>query len=147
MPSINITIGPLGPIAIVFLGVSAPREAALKAAGLPVPMLVRGQFLIDSGASSTVVDPALVNSLGLIPTGTVGIHTPSTNGIVQTCNQYDVALFIPAATGVPGCIVNALPIIESPLASQGIDGLIGRDLMDNWACFYNGPSKIFTFSY
>ena len=147
MPSISITIGPLGPILIVYLGVSTPRENALKAAKLPVPQRVRGQFLLDSGASGTAVDSKLVQSLNLIPSGTVSIHTPSTNGVPQVCNQYDISMFIPTGTSVHGCIIGAIPIIESSFASQGIDGLIGRDLMDSWACFYNGPSKIFTLSY
>lgn len=143
-----MSVGPLGPVITAFIGVSTPREQALKAAGQPVPALVHGQFLVDTGASSTVVDPLILTSLNLVPTGVVGIHTPSTNGAAVSCNQYDVLVFLPSrGAAIPGCIINTHPIIESSLKSQGIDGLIGRDLLDQWTVFYNGPGKVLTISY
>ena len=73
--------------------------------------------------------------------------TPSTNGITHSCNQYDIMLFIPGAPGGQGCLVEAVGVIETTLAAQGIDGLIGRDLLDRWTCVYNGSAGIFTICY
>lgn len=147
MPSLNVQIGPSGPLVIAHIGVSIPRQAALKAAGLPIPATVQGQFLIDSGASSSCVDAGLISKLGLTPTGSVNIHTPSTNGVTHACNQYDIMMFVPNTGATTGCFVEALGIFETNLSSQGIDGLIGRDLLDRWTCVYNGTVGIFTICY
>lgn len=147
MPSINVPIGPSGPLVVVTIGISVPRQTAMTAAGLKAPGYVQGQFLIDTGASSSCMDSGLVAKLALTPTGAVSIHTPSTNGVTHTCNQYDVMLFIPgAATGI-GCLIEAVGVIETSLAPQGIDGLIGRDLLDRWTCVYNGSAGMFTICY
>jgi len=129
------------------VGISIPRQAAMTAAGQQVPSAVQGQFLIDSGATSSCVDAGLIARLGLTPTGSVSIHTPSTNGITHSCNQYDIMLFIPGMSAGTGCLIEALGILETSLASQGIDGLIGRDLLDRWTCIYNGSANIFTVCY
>lgn len=146
MPSINIPITQSGPILDVLIGPSIPRQEALKAAGHDVPVPVYGRFLVDTGASSTCVDDDLMRSLGITPTGQTNIQTPSTQGKNHTCNLYDVMLFIANPAG-GGHLIEALPIIETHLSSQGIDGLIGRDILDNHILIYNGNAKIFTFSY
>lgn len=147
MPSINIQIGASGPLVLVNVGISIPRQQALVAAGQQVPPLTQGQFLIDTGASSSCIDSGLIQKLGLTPTGSVSIHTPSTNGVAHPCNQYDIMLFIPGANAGTGCLIEAVGVIETSLAIQGIDGLIGRDLLDRWTCVYNGTVNIFTICY
>ena len=77
MPSINVQITSLGPLVLATVGVSVPKQLALQAAGLPPPAGGQGRFLIDTGASGTCVDSALIAKLGLTPTGSVNIHTPS----------------------------------------------------------------------
>lgn len=147
MPSLNVQVGSSGPLVIAHVGISIPRQTAMVAAGLQVPLAVQGQFLIDSGASSSCVDVGLISKLGLTPTGSVSIHTPSTNGVTHSCNQYDIMMFIPGVAAGTGCFIEALGIIETSLSSQGIDGLIGRDLLDRWTCVYNGTAGIFTICY
>jgi hypothetical protein len=147
MPSINIQVGFSGPLVNANIGISIPRQHALVAAGMQVPSLFQGQFLIDTGASSSCVDSGLIAKLGLTPTGSVNIHTPSTNGVAHSCNQYDIMLFIPGANSGTGCLIEALGVIETSLSTQGIDGLIGRDLLDRWTCVYNGSANMFTICY
>lgn len=147
MPSINIHIGPSGPLVIANIGISIPRQTALLEAGIPPPPYINGQFLIDTGASSSCIDSNLISKLSLTPTGSVSIHTPSTNGVPHSCNQYDVMLYIPGANAGIGCLIEALGVIETSLSAQGIDGLIGRDLLDRWTCIYNGAAGMFTICY
>lgn len=146
MPSLNLSIGPAGPLVTMVVGVSIPRQTAMKAAGLPVPGYVSGTFLLDTGASCTCVDPALVAPLGLVPTGSVPIQTPSTAGTLHHCNQYDVAIFL-ANGSAGGFFIDAIPVIETHLASQGIDGLIGRDILDRCTLIYNGSAKTLSLAY
>jgi hypothetical protein len=147
MPSVNVVIGQGGPIAQVVFGVSIPKQGALKAAGMVVPQPVTGNFLIDTGASGTCVDATLIAKLGLTPTGSINIHTPSTNGASHVCNQYDAMIFIPGAANVGGFLIDALPILEANLIPQGIDGLIGRDILDRCTLIYNGSLKVCTIAY
>lgn len=148
MPSINVSLSANGPLLSVLVGVSAPKSAAMQKAGLKVPQFVQGTFLLDTGASGTCVDPHFVQSLGLTPRGAVMIQTPSTAGNAVSCNQYDVALFIPGMNAsATGFHIGALPVIETPLAAQGIEGLIGRDVIDRCTLVYNGSAGMFTLAF
>jgi len=146
MPSINVTIGSLGPLVQVVLGLSIPKQGAYTAAGIAIPAPVQGTFLIDTGASGTCADASLIAKLGLTPTGSINIHTPSTNGKMHACNQYDAMIFIPGNT-TSGFLIEALPILETNLMSQGIEGLIGRDILDRCTLVYNGSMKVCTVAY
>lgn len=147
MPSINGGVGPQGPLLIVMFGVSIPRQTAMQKAGLPVPPYVSGTFLLDTGASGTCVDPTLVLPLGLSPTGSCQMQTPSTAGNAVTCNLYDVSLYIPGNAGTQGFLIEALPVLETSLSAQGIDGLIGRDVIDRCTFVYNGSAGMYTLAY
>jgi hypothetical protein len=39
-----------------------------------------------------------------------------------------------------------LAVVACSLSHQGFDVLIGRDLLDGTALFYNGPGRTFTWS-
>lgn len=141
MPSIDLPIGPSGPLVQVHVGASVPHMKALNKIGKPSPAMVAGSFLIDTGASHTVMDPGLIAPLGLTPTGSTPIHTPSTGAGSLTCDEYDVLLHIPAAGPFGfGHIIEAMPVIIADLRSQGIDGLIGRDVLAKCILIMNGPA-------
>ena len=75
-------------------------------------------------------------------------HTPSTGGAPVELNQYDVMLVIPGQSADnPAWIIPAIPALESHLTSQGIHGLIGRDLLDKAILVYNGPINLFSLAY
>ena len=149
MPSITLaTSTAQGPLASVVITASWPRLQALQAANLPAPTPTTGIFLIDTGASQTVVDKGLLAPLGLTPTGSVQVHTPSTGSTPHTCDQYDVALLIPGqVSGDTGWLIEAMPVIESDFSAQNIQGLIGRDLLSRAVLIHNGPANTFTLAY
>ena len=148
MSSVTLPFGVLGPLLQVQVGLSKPHREALTAAGKPVPNFVMGTFLIDTGATGTCVDPGLVQPLGLTPTGAVNIHTPSTNGAHHSCFQYDVALYISGMHANDlGHFVDAMPVMETHLRAQGIDGLLGRDVLERCVLIANGPMGTFTLSF
>lgn len=147
MPNINVNIAGGGPLLIAHIAVSLPRLNALSAAGMTPPPPATGTFLIDTGASCTCVDPALLAGLGLQPTGRVAISTPSTAGLPHFCDQFDVSIFIPSAVATVGYLIPAIPVVATHLRAQGIDGLIGRDVLKDCTLIYNGTAGLFTIAY
>lgn len=126
---------------------SWPRQQALKASGAILPAHTSGTFLVDTGASNTVIDTTIIAPLGLTPTGAVMCHTPSTGQVAQAFNQFDVMIVIPGPGTSQAWIIEALPVMESDFSAQGIQGLIGRDMLDRALLIYNGPANHFSIAY
>lgn len=149
MPHFSLQISQKGALLLAFIGVSTPRRDALKAAGQTVPDIVQIQALIDTGASATCLDPSVLKTLSLTPTGSAIIETPSTEGKPVTVDQYDVSLIVPPADlkQIP-LIVDTLPVVcVSLLESFGYHALIGRDILEKCMLLYNGSTKWFTLAY
>jgi hypothetical protein len=126
------------------------QAAILKAAGQTLPSLQVITALIDTGASSTVVDRTFIAKLGVSQMGTTVIHTPSTGGQPSPVRLFGVALTILGNT--PGSAVYfrpLIPVIEADLVSQGggFGALIGRDILRSGLVFYNGVTGTYTLSF
>lgn len=75
----------------------------------------------DTGATGTCISRDLVQKLHLQPTGMVEVHTPSGKGVM---NKYMINLVLNNEVR----IVN-LPVMDSEIGNQGIDVLIGMDVI------------------
>jgi hypothetical protein len=75
----------------------------------------------DTGATGTCISKELVKELGLLPTGMVKAHTPSGVGIM---NKYMINLILNNEVR----FVN-LSVMDSEIGNQGIDVLIGMDII------------------
>jgi hypothetical protein len=149
VPFFTLPLSSGGPILDAAVLVSTARHAALEAAGSPVPPLARVRALLDTGASCSAVDQAVLDSLGLAPTGEAEILTPSTGRTPQKTFTYDVCIGIFA--GRPGdlhFVSSTVQVMASDLfAGQGIHMLIGRDILTQCIFTYNGGDEIFTLAY
>jgi predicted aspartyl protease len=145
MPHLTLQIAPGGPLVDILVGVSAGRLQALKQAAKPIPNAIQIRALIDTGASCTCIDPAVLKNLGLSPTGSTPIHTPTTGDQAHNANQYDVSLVLlhPKLQ----LTLQAVPVVEASLMIQGIQALIGRDVLKNCLFVYDGQTGIFTLAF
>lgn len=145
MPHYTVLIDQRGALLQVIAAVTAARRAALQTAGLVVPDAVPASLLIDTGASISSIDVAVINRLGLQPTGSMSILTPSTGTTPHQCATYDIDLLIPGPANVQH--IPALPVIEGNYSAQGHHGLIGRDILAAFRIFYSGHENIVMLSY
>lgn len=149
MPLFTLQAGPEGPIVTAYIMVSAARHRALTTLGqaIPQPQKIRG--LIDTGASGTCVDPSVLDALGLTPTGSVQVHTPTTGNAPVAKDQYDIGLAIPGpAISQAALMVANLPVLCSELFdAQAIHALIGRDVLSRCLLSYDGTTNLFTLCY
>lgn len=144
MPSVNLQISSAGPLLTVHVGVSQARQDALKAAGLPIPAPILCRLLIDTGADGTNICRSVVSQLDLTPTSSIDVLTPSTGNSPVEMPMYDVLIQIPF--GGITMTHNAVPVICSEFSAQGIQGLLGRDLLQHGVLVYNGYLELCTLS-
>jgi hypothetical protein len=150
VPHFTLQISPEGPLINAVIGVSEARKAALTEASQNIPNLVPIRALIDTGATSTCLDPSILHLLNLTPKGKIPVQTPTTGGIAVEADQYDVSIIIPAFANQTPLILSNLPVICMPLvASMGpnVQALIGRDILAQCVLGYNGSAELFTLAY
>jgi hypothetical protein len=145
MPHFTLQLTPEGPVISLQIGLSAPRIAALQKVNLPVPQAVQLRCLIDTGASGTCVDGAAIAPLGLTPTGTTMISTPSTGGTPHQCLTYDVGIMFAHQDGYR--FFGTMAVVATDFSAQSIDGLLGRDVLGSCLFVYDGAAKIFSIAF
>jgi predicted aspartyl protease len=128
------TTGPTIPVEITVPAVLA--QVLVKSGKTVAP--VAGFALIDTGASSTVVDETVIQSLGVNPVSKRQVGTP---GGTTLMNVYPAQIAFPA-TGLPAISFNS--VIASPhlLKVQKLLALIGRDILQHGSLYYNGDGHI-----
>ncbi|MFN0132370.1 MAG: retropepsin-like aspartic protease [Phycisphaerales bacterium] len=146
MPHLTIDIAPLGPIIQVAVGVSGPVRQMLTDAKQPLPPLQFAQALVDTGASGSVVDPEICSALGLSPVSYTRVHTPSTSGKPVIQSVYDVSIWLYHAK-TKHIFERSFPVCCAPLRVQGIDMLLGRDVLSECLLVYDGPSGRFSLAF
>lgn len=94
-------------------------RAIIDINGINLPVIVQW----DTGASGTCISKKVVSDFKLIPIGKVNAHTPSGIGIM---NQYMINLVLNNEVVFQNWLV-----MDSEIGKQGIDVLIGMDIISN----------------
>jgi hypothetical protein len=147
MPHFTRQLTNNAPLLTAVLRVTQARADALTAAQQPVPPMQRMIALVDTGASCTCVDPAIIQALALSPTGSTQMFTPSTGAQGHITDQYDAGLQIYCAMTQAPLEIPIIAVVASDLRVQGIDALIGRDVLQYCLLSYNGQSGFFTLAF
>jgi hypothetical protein len=130
------------------VAVSEGRRSALAAANEPIPVHQVIRALVDTGASHTSIEPAVLAKLGLTPTGKIEIVTPSTGTGTHTADTYDIDFSMYGALTEPPLLLTNLRVSTAELYSrQGIHALIGRDILSKCVLHYNGTLNQFTLAF
>jgi predicted aspartyl protease len=121
-----------GPLIQVSISVEQHMAEQLLQQGATLPQPVVGLALLDTGASSTCIDEALAQQLGVSPVDIV--HVASASHAATEQSVYPARLEI---VGSP-ITINAPRAIGGPLSAQGILALMGRDVLQSCTLFCNG---------
>lgn len=106
--------------------------AVSEGAGRPVTNF---RALLDTGATLTAVSPAVVNAVGLLPTGTMPLTVAS--GTTFEALQYSARIDIPIEYAVAHkpdepqqfLVGNQLVVAGLPYQPDGYDVILGMDLI------------------
>lgn len=142
MPSFTSQVANLqsvGPVVELRLAVGSAAEAALRKAGSPIPSPLAAVAMIDTGATSSVIQVGLAAQLGLNPVGVTYINTPSSTNVA--CYEYLVRLVF------PNNVLVEATVLEAPLQGQHIQCLIGRDVLAHGVLVYIGYGNLFSLSF
>jgi hypothetical protein len=101
----------VGPLVEVLITPSRALIEAMKAAdpNMADPEPFRATAMIDTGASGTVVNPAIIAALRLSPIGTIPIHTPSTTAPL-VCEQFHVDVVLSSGVTFADAVVICAPL-------------------------------------
>jgi predicted aspartyl protease len=145
MPHLTARLTSAGCELDVWVGASQERQQALVAAGQPIPASLQTKMIIDTGATGSVLDEAVIKQLGLTPTGTTQILTPSSKGIPSICPTFDVQITIYHRQYA--LVHQTFPVISSDLRGQNIQRLLGCDFLQHCLLIFDGMRGEFTLAF
>jgi predicted aspartyl protease len=130
-----------GPVFQVTVGLAETVAQQLIQQGKAVPEPISGWALLDTGATSTCIDDTAAQKMTL-PVIDRGYMSSASHNATQV-NIYPTLI---SFTGTP-IKVNVLRAIGANLAGQDLIALLGRDMLQNFAIFYNGMMGQITLSF
>jgi hypothetical protein len=148
MPYLNGSLIQDWAIIDVLVGVSRPRQLLLEKHQFAVSAPVHIRALIDTGANISGFSPRLFRELDVTPVTTISVLTPSTSSSApHECNLYDVSLSL-VANGAAHPFSD-IRVMEADcwLPDEGVEALIGMDILCR--CFFQlrGPDRQFTLAF
>ena len=122
----------------VTLSVHPAAEKRLVVEGA-TPSVVKGDALVDTGASVTCIDRSAAGQLNLMATGV------KTTGTAAGPQQVPVFAFrLAAQAGQQGFVLECTSGLGCDLVDHGLVALIGMDLLSRCVLVLNGPTGMYT---
>jgi hypothetical protein len=130
----------------VLVAASRNRQALLKKLDMRLPAPVAVRAIVDTGSALTGFRSALFRKLGIQPFTKIPVRTPSTQpGSPHIADQYDVSVAL-IAGGRPTRFLSVHAISSDdfdPDQEDGLEAILGRDILDCCNLFYLGPEQRF----
>lgn len=116
----------------------------MKSQGLEIPPPIPVSLLIDTGADTTTIAEIHMRSLGIRASGAAPVRTITTDVTGTTCNTYGASLRIDSPLfGDKPHEIKALEVLAQEFHNEGIDGLLGRDVLSTLILTLDGPRRQF----
>lgn len=149
MPISNGAIAPIhGATLELLIGVNLLRRDALRRVNLPVPERIRVVAQIDTGTALSAMDRRVLTGLDLTPTNEMRVRTPtSAEQEPSRFDQYVVSIGIDSGEGIEALFDNIEVLGTFFAPDEGIQGMLGRDVLEHCLLVYNGPRKGFSLAF
>ena len=148
MPLVSGQIGLTGPVTDLMVGVSSHRAKLLRARCLRVPEPFALRVLIDTGATVSGFSSEVFDALGLQPVSRKGVYTSaSAQGELHQADFFDVSISL-VAGGRPVYFGDLQAMAaDCWMPGEGVQGLIGWDILNR--CFFEcrGPDRVFLLAF
>jgi Aspartyl protease len=127
----------------VLVGLNGMATTSLLAAGGPVPPPIPAGALVDTGTNVTCVAAPILRRLGLLP---ITSRTTQTAGGTMQVDLYEVSLSVLGPLGI--LFINEhLVVMELSQPPEGVEVLVGRDLLSEWFVVIDGRAQQFTLAF
>lgn len=148
MSNIRALYGLRGPIVEASIGISEPLKKLRRSKGQDVPPDIPIQLLVDTGADTTTIAEMHMRSLGIESTGASPVRTITSGVTGDACNAYGASLTIHSVGfGEAPLKFPAMEVLAQDFHNEGIDGLLGRDVLSTMVFVMDGPNKRFTMTW
>ena len=132
-----------GAVISVRVGVSQNRRKRLASVGFVVPSEIPLRLQLDTGSHLTGFPKAIFEALQTTPFDKIPISTPSTTpGQVCTALQFDVSITLGAPDGSSRLFPSVHAIASDDFSGE-VNGILGRDVLDDCCLEFNGKDKTF----
>jgi len=102
--------------------------------------------MLDTGATLTVIDPQVRQTLGLTPFRMRRISAPGLPAPAQF-PSYKLELMLVDPAGQVWLLGPMLTVLEAPILHMGVSVLVGCDVLSRCIYNYNGPAGTFSLAY
>jgi hypothetical protein len=148
MPIITGRLAPTGAMIDLLVGVSNRRAQLLRKHKMKVPDYVRLRVLIDTGATVSGFSPSTFEYLELQPVTRTGVLTPAnTPGQLHQADFFDVGNYLVAGGRENQFGDFRVMAADCWLKGEGIEGLIGWDILNRCFLQCHGLERTFTLSF
>jgi hypothetical protein len=145
MPTLTGPIVADGSLVNILVGVSEARRQALRRVGFPLPTPSPIRVLLDTGSFITVAASQAIAPLGVTHYDQRQFFTSSAGLTPYTRDVYDLSVTLlddNGATLYYWPSVDVIPGVFPP--TDQVQGVIGRDLLDDCVFTYDGKRRTFT---
>lgn len=136
----------IGPVIQVYVGLGESQLAALRAQGVPPPPEILVRALIDTGAFCSAVDPNVVSPLKLVPFTQGQMRSPTTGAVSLIRDVYAISVWIQHEQAQYE-FSRYFPVFLVDFSTQGVDMILGRDVLEHCLFVYDGTNKIFSLAF
>lgn len=137
-----------GAVATVRIAVSGVRQALLRKHRFPVPAPVEVQAQIDTGATVSAFNPTVFARLGISPLELRPVLTPSTTPDQPHDFPFYHVLLALVANGQPHELGEfEVMAADCWLEGEGVEALIGQDILERCVFEYAGQHGTFNLAF
>lgn len=135
-----------GAVVEVLVGVHEARRNVLRRNALVVPPRVRVRVQVDTGSEFTVIDGSVFGRLGIQAIDAVTLRPMSVSADTVQFPRFAVSLALPGEESelhLPSATVLGCHMTPE----DGVQGVLGRDMLAHCLFVYDGRRRTFTIAF